>query len=281
MSTVEDTPCPGIDGWVERTSMVGRLESRWLERTLDVATDHVEHYYGDYQRDVAATRTAHTSARTTRAPLVRPTPAPTASSPPPTVTLCTAASRLLVTLNPRAVRALYDEIRAQSHAIETRGLETGGGLFGPPIRGWHERAHVAIANVAVASRGRSKVELAYGQIEAKEADLIRFQDSPLRRLGDWHATPPVLPAASGSRQRPTCRSGSLNSTGSTAADPPPAMSGSSPQPANAAGRPTRSSTAGWLDVTSATDRSANPQRSPWVARTTQRDELPPRRKREP
>jgi hypothetical protein len=48
---------------------------------------------------------------------------------------------------------------------------------GPPIRDWHQQADVAIANVAVASRGRNKVELAYGQIEAKEADLIRFQES--------------------------------------------------------------------------------------------------------
>ena len=97
----------------------------------------------------------------------------------------------------RAVRVLYDEIRAQRHAIETRGLETGGGLIGPPIRGWHQRAHVAIANVAVASRGRNKVELAYGQIEATEADLIRFQDSPMRRVGDWHVHPSCPPGRVG------------------------------------------------------------------------------------
>ena len=102
---------------------------------------------------------------------------------------------------------MYDEIRAQSHAIDTRGLETGGGLFGPPIRGWHEQAHVAIANVAVALRRRGKVELAYGQLEAKEAAMIRFQDSPLRRLGDWHVHPTCPAGTSGNRQSPTCRRG--------------------------------------------------------------------------
>jgi hypothetical protein len=107
----------------------------------------------------------------------------------PNVTLCTGHSRLLVTLTTRAVQALYDEIRAQSQAIETCELETGGGLFGPPIRGWDEKAHVAIANVAVASHGRGKMELAYGRLEANEAALIRFQDSPPRRLGDWHVHP--------------------------------------------------------------------------------------------
>jgi hypothetical protein len=189
MSTVENTPRPGVEGWVERTSMVGRLETRWLERTLDVRTGRVESYYGDYLHDVTATRTARTSPRTTPSPLVHTAPAPTVERPRPTVTLQQSATRLLVRLNPRAVRTIQDEIRAQRHAIETRQLETGGGLFGPPIRGWHQQAHVAVANVAVASRGQNKVEIAYGQIEAKEADLIRFQDSPLRRAGCWHCHP--------------------------------------------------------------------------------------------
>ena len=34
--------------------MVGRLETRWLERTLDVATGHAEYFYGDYVLDVTA-----------------------------------------------------------------------------------------------------------------------------------------------------------------------------------------------------------------------------------
>ena len=79
MSTVEDTPRPGVDGWVERTSVVGRVETRWLERTLDVATDHVEHHYGDYLRDLPATRIARTSPKPAPSPRARPTPAPTAT----------------------------------------------------------------------------------------------------------------------------------------------------------------------------------------------------------
>ena len=152
MSTVEDTPRPGVDGWVERTSMVGRLQTHWLERTLGVRTGRVEYYCGDYAREVTATRSMQPAARTTRAPLKHSSPAPTVVTPGETVTLQRGASQLHVTLNPRAVRVLYDEIRAQRNAIETRGLESGGGLFGPPIRGWHEQAHVAIPNVAVALR---------------------------------------------------------------------------------------------------------------------------------
>lgn len=127
MSTVQDTPRPGVDGWVERTSMVGRLQTRWLERTLDVRTDRVEYYCGDYAREATATRSTQPSRRTTPAPLTQPSRAPTVVTPRETVTLHRGASQLHVTLNPRAVRVLYDEIRAQRHAIETRGLETGGG----------------------------------------------------------------------------------------------------------------------------------------------------------
>ena len=133
MSTVQDTPRPGVDGWFERTSVVGRLETRWLERTLDVRTGRVEYYCGDYAREVTATRSTQPPRRTTPASLTQPPPAP-AVKPREAVTLQHGASQLHVTLNPRAVRVLYDEIRAQSHAIETRGLETGGGADRPAVR---------------------------------------------------------------------------------------------------------------------------------------------------
>ena len=110
MSTVEETPCPGVDGWVERTSIVGRLETRWLERTLDVRTGRVEYYCSDYARELTATRTTQPPVRTT--PASQPPPAPTVVQPRETVTLQQGASQLHVTLNPRAVRVLYDEIRA-------------------------------------------------------------------------------------------------------------------------------------------------------------------------
>ena len=46
------------------------------------------------------------------------------------------------------------------------GYENGGGIFGPPIRGWHKRADVAVATAAAGPRQRNAVEIAYGKIEA-------------------------------------------------------------------------------------------------------------------
>jgi hypothetical protein len=48
MSTAEDSPRPGLDGWMERTSVAGGRKTRWLERTIDGNTGHVEQFYGDY-----------------------------------------------------------------------------------------------------------------------------------------------------------------------------------------------------------------------------------------
>ena len=192
MSTVQDTPRPGVDGWFERTSVVGRLETRWLERTLDVRTGRVEYYCGDYTRGDRDSKCAAIAENCSGSGAV----ACTDSQARETVTLQRGA-RSSTCSQPAGRAGAVRRDPGAEHAIETRGLETGGGLIGPPIRDWHQRAHVAIANVAVASRGRNKVQLAYGQIEATEADLIRFQDSPMRRVGDWHVHPSCPPGRVG------------------------------------------------------------------------------------
>ena len=84
-----------------------------------------------------------------------------------------------------ALQMINEEIRAHRPGIEVLGYETGGGIFGPPIRGWHKRADVAVATVAAGPRQRNAVEIAYGKIEATEASLVRVR-SRFRRIGDWH-----------------------------------------------------------------------------------------------
>ena len=147
-------------------------------------------------------------------------------------------------------------------------------MFGLPIRGWHQQAHVAIANIAVASQGRGKMELAYGQLEAKEAAMIRFQDSPLRRLGDWHV-------------HPTCPAGHI---GEPSATDMQTWLGELDRidPTRYVGIIATAVKHGWRSPpylhgwvvrgTNATDRFASPQRSPQGTRTYDVDQLPPRRK---
>ena len=91
---------------------------------------------------------------------------------------------LIVHVGARALQTMHEEIQAHRPGIEMLGYETGGG-FGPPIRGWHTRADVAIATVAAGPRQRNAVEIAYGKIEATEASLSRAdgsQSSSHRRL---------------------------------------------------------------------------------------------------
>jgi hypothetical protein len=95
---------------------------------------------------------------------------------------------LTVHIGTGALQTIHEEIQAHQPGIEVLGYETGGGIFGPPIRGWHNRANVAIATVAAGPRRPRELEIAYGKIEATEANLIRI-GSQLRRIGDWHVHP--------------------------------------------------------------------------------------------
>jgi hypothetical protein len=89
---------------------------------------------------------------------------------------------LTVHIGTGALQTIHEEIQAHQPGIEVLGYETGGGIFGPPIRGWHNRANVAIATVAAGPRRPRELEIAYGKIEATEANLIRI-GSQLRRIG--------------------------------------------------------------------------------------------------
>ena len=110
---------------------------------------------------------------------------------------------LTVHVGTRALQTIDEEIQAHRPGIEVLGYETGGGIFGPPIRVWHRRADVAIATVAAGPRQRDAVEIAYGKIEATEANLARVHGSQLRRQGIGTFTQRVLPAASASLPTPT------------------------------------------------------------------------------
>ena len=105
----------------------------------------------------------------------------------------TAGVDLTVHISTRAFQTIHEEIQAHRPGIEVLGYETGGGIFGPPIRSWHRRADIAIATVAAGPRKRNAVEIAYGKIEATEASLIRVQGSQFRRIGDWHLHPTCPP----------------------------------------------------------------------------------------
>jgi hypothetical protein len=52
---------------------------------------------------------------------------------------------LTVHIGIRARRTLPEKIQRHRPGIEVLGYETGGGIFGPPIRGWHRKAEVIIA----------------------------------------------------------------------------------------------------------------------------------------
>jgi hypothetical protein len=191
MSLAGDTPLAGVDGWSVRSCLVGGREQHWLERTIDAATGHVEQFHGHYGY---ASRSSDAPARlrtaTPAAPVVRPRPERTVRREvAPTVARRSRPSGLTVTVGAGALETIHREIRAQRRAIEEEQLETGGGLFGPPLRSWTTQAQVAIATVAAASRGRGEVEIAYGEIEATESSLIRVHGSHLRRLGDFHVHP--------------------------------------------------------------------------------------------
>ena len=96
-----------------------------------------------------------------------------------------------------ALLTIHEEIQAHRPGIEVLGDETGGGIFGPPIRSWHKRADVTIATVAAGRRQRNAVEITYGKIEATEASLIRVHGSHLRRIGFWHLHPTCPPGRVG------------------------------------------------------------------------------------
>lgn len=187
--SADDTPRVGVDGWVERTRVVAGRRRTWLERTFDETTGHIEEFFGDYVT-APATRAAprRTAQRAVVAPR-RPRRVVAAVNATPTVALLSCSSGLTVAVSPTALRTIRREIWACSRAIEDELLETGGGIFGPPLHSWHSLADVRLANVAAASRGRNRVDIAYGEIEAEEATLVRREGSHLRRLGCWHVHP--------------------------------------------------------------------------------------------
>lgn len=173
-----------MDGWVERSRLVGRRVECWLERTVDSATGRVEYVFPDGSpvpstADVAAVRESRISLAATNRP----------DAVAPSVLLCERPSALVVTVRDGALRTIREETWNNSPAIEQELQETGGGIFGPPLRSWTKQAEVVLANVAAASRGRNRMQIAYGEIEATEANLIRCHDSEFRRIGDWHVHP--------------------------------------------------------------------------------------------
>jgi hypothetical protein len=109
---------------------------------------------------------------------------------------------LTVHIGTRALQTMHDEIQKHRPGIEVLGYETGGGIFGPPIRGWHEQAEVAIATVAAGPRQRNAVEIAYGKIEATEASLrARSRRTGRRSTSDRSGWIPGVAGLSGSRLR--------------------------------------------------------------------------------
>lgn len=194
MSFGDDTPLAGVDGWSERTCLVGGRQQHWLERTIDVATGHVEQFLGHYEH---ASRSTPVDARPRKAVhatrVVGPRPVRTVEHPAAPVELHTTPCELTVHVGAGALQTIREEIQAHRPGIEVLGYETGGGIFGPPIRGWHERADVAVATVAAGPRRPHQLEIAYGEIEATEAKLIRMHGSQCRRIGDWHVHPTCPP----------------------------------------------------------------------------------------
>jgi hypothetical protein len=184
----DEARASSLDGWCERTGLVAGRRTRWLERVIDATTDHREQYFGNYA--ALATRTVPHAPQRKAAAIRRQLATPIASSKWRTeVALLARPSELTVTLSSTALRTICDEIRKQERAVEEDMIETGGGIFGPPLQSWHGYTDVRIATVAAASRGRNRLDIAYGQIGATEAALARYESSHLRRLGRLARTP--------------------------------------------------------------------------------------------
>jgi len=121
MSLVDDAPLAGVDGWSERTCRAGGREQRWLERTIDVATGHVEQFHGHYGY---ASRSSDAPARvrtaTPAARVVRPRPERTVRREvAPTVARRSRSSGL--TVGAGALQTIHREISA---FFGTRGETT-------------------------------------------------------------------------------------------------------------------------------------------------------------
>ena len=77
----------------------------------------------------------------------------------------------------RALQTIHEEIQAHRPGIEVLGYETGGGIFGPPIRSWHTRADVKLATVAAGPRRPHELEIALRQDRSN-----RSEPDPRQRL---------------------------------------------------------------------------------------------------
>jgi hypothetical protein len=87
------------------------------------------------------------------------------------------------------VRTVRDEL--SSHASPLTGellVETGGGLFGPPLMSWHRDVRIGVANVAATLQSRASMSMSDARLRAEESTLVAH-GSELRRIGDWHAHP--------------------------------------------------------------------------------------------
>lgn len=198
---IDPPPCAGMDGWVERSCLIGGRERRWLERVVDPTTDRVEQYFGDYTTAPAIRsapgRPTHSPARRQR----RPTPAATSRKAYQPVALLNRPSGLTVSVSSTALYTIRTEIRKREGEIEEQLLETGGGLFGPPIQSWHSHAEVRLGSVAARARRRNRVDIAYGEIEADDAALRRVEGPHIGHIGDWHVHPYCDPSHVGEPSR--------------------------------------------------------------------------------
>lgn len=184
--TFTAVPQAGSDGWVERFRLVGGRREAWLERVTDPDVGGVEQYFGTAFGATAFSHALVRSLPTTRAPQR----AKSATQPPRFVRVTDNPSHgLIVRLSSGALRTIYGEIQSRHRAIERDRLETGGGLFGLALHGWHKGADVRVASVAVAAHGTNQMAMAYGEIEATEADLAHAHGRHIRRIGDWHVHP--------------------------------------------------------------------------------------------
>ncbi len=102
-----------------------------------------------------------------------------------------AANPVAITIGSSALDAIYDEVYALAERIERDGIETGGGLYAPPIESWDRTAHVAVADVAFGNSKREagKVLFDHNAFSEVERRMILQHETDIRYAGSWHVHP--------------------------------------------------------------------------------------------